>query len=72
MPLHTNTFVGSGSARPELTPCAKSKRTWIYRKCTYLQVTQKKRLLKCWKRAEASLRSFTRVTSFDPGLTDPR
>jgi len=27
MPPHTNTFVGS--ARPELAPCAKSKRAWM-------------------------------------------
>jgi len=42
------------------------------RKRTYLQVTQKMKLLKSWKRADARLRIFTWMTSYDLGSRDPR
>jgi len=69
MPPHTNTFVGS--ARPELTPCAKSKKSVDDRKRTYLQVLQKNEAIEELK-VRVGLRSFTWMTSFDPSLLDPR
>jgi len=41
-------------------------------KRTYVQVTQKMKVLKNWKRADARWCSFTWMTSWDPGHRDPR
>jgi len=41
------------------------------RKLTYLQVTQKMKLLKSCKREDARLRGFTWMTSYESGYPDP-
>ena len=68
--MYINTSVGS--ARPELTPCTKSKKSWMTASAPIYKSHKKMRLLKSWKLADARLRSFTRLSSFDPGLPDPR
>jgi len=65
MPPHSNHFVGS--AEPELTPFAKSKRAW-----TPACANENIKLLKRGKRANARLRRYHVVTSFDLGLINPR
>jgi len=70
MPPHTNHFVGS--AEPEVTPFAKSKKTWTTARPPTNWSHKNMKLLKRGKRANARLRRYYVVTSFDLGLTNPQ
>ena len=70
MPPHTNHFIGS--AEPEFTPFAKSKKARTTARAPTDRSHKTMKLLKRGKRANARFRRYHVVTSFDLGLINPR